>query len=446
MTVWNEAKQTIQLAIPIILGELSQMVLHIIDSAMVGTLTYNHLAASALVLSVVNIPFVAAIGLTFSISQLVALGNGKKDKQFVSHYFYNGVIQSCVVGLFISLLLVGGINILDHLRQDPVVVALAKPYMFYISISVIPMTLFMAFKQFADGLEHTKTAMYLSFMTIPINFFLNYLLIYGHWGFPRLELTGAGIATLITRVIQAIIMVMFILKSPLFASYLSDKTKEWKFHWGTQREHLKIGLPSSLQITMEVSAFAISGIIIGMISAKEQAAHQVALIIASVTFMVSFGFSQAGSIRVSNYFGQQNFAKIRLIGKSSIYTGLLYGLASLIGIASLNHYLPTLFNDNPDVVTIASGLLVLAAVFQISDSLQAVATGLLRGIKDLKFPAMVATLAYWVVGIPIGYYLAFHGQMNASGIWVGFIIGLTVSAVLLSFRFRYFIKKLMLNT
>lgn len=437
---WTEAKKTLQLALPIILGELSQMILHLIDSAMVGTVGYKHLAAAGLVFSVINIPFVLAIGLTFSISQMVSLASGKNDKQLVSHYFYNGIIQCAIAGLVISCLLFFSVDILDHLKQDPAVVALAKPFMQLISLSVFPMIIFMAFKQFADGLEHTKTAMFISFLALPINIFLNYLLIYGNWGFPRMELLGAGYATLITRCLVALILGIFILNSYKFHRFVAVKKRQWTLRRDTQKALLKIGVPSSLQITMEAGAFAISGILIGMISAKDQAAHQIALSIASFTFMVSLGLAQAGSIRTSNAFGQQNADKIRDIGVSNMVSSVIYGICCLTMFVLLRYWLPTFFSKEPEVITIAAGLLLWAAVFQISDSLQAISAGLLRGVKDVKVPTVIVAVAYWVIGIPVGYYLAFHGGMKASGIWIGFILGLTVSAILLTMRFMFFTK------
>jgi MATE family multidrug resistance protein len=437
----EEVKQTITLAIPIILGELAQMSLHLLDAAMVGALGYNHLAACGLVLSVINIPFVLAIGLTFSVSQLVSLAAGQHDKKLVSHYFYNGVLLCSFLGLILSLGLYFGVNILDYLKQDPEVVLLAKPFMKLMSISLFPMILFMTLKQFTDGLEFTKTAMILSFFALPINALLNFMLMFGYWGFPRLELVGAGYGTLITRILITLILAYIILYHKNFRKYVAVKSSQWKISWKAQKELLKIGIPSSMQVGMEASAFAISGIIIGMIGAKEQAAHQIALSIASFTFMVSMGLAHAGSIRTSNALGQRNNIKIRNIGISTIYAALIYGTFCLIVFMCFNNHLPKFFNDEVEVIEIAATLLFWAAIFQISDSVQAISAGLLRGIKDVKMPTVFIFIAYWVIGIPLGYYLAFYKGFGASGIWIGFILGLTTSAIFLSLRFLHLSKK-----
>ncbi len=436
-----QAKKTLNLAFPIILGELSQMFLHIIDTAMVGAVSYKHLAAAALVMSVMNIPFVFGIGITISVSQMVSMANGRKDGKLVSHYLFNGFWLCAISAVGISLGIELSKNILFHLDQDPEVATLALPYMQIMGWSVIPMLLFMALKQFTDGLEHTKTAMILSILAMPLNAFLNWLLVYGNWGFPRLELVGAGWGTLITRTLIFIVLGLIILYHSTFRRYIAVRSKEWKFKWQTLKELLGIGIPSSFQITMEAGAFAVSGILIGTIGAVEQASHQIALSLASLTFMVSMGLSQAGSILTSNAFGRNDWKAIRLIGKSTLIMALIYGTFCAIIFILFRHYLPFIFNDQKEVVSLSAYLLLFAALFQISDSTQSISAGLLRGIKDVKIPTYFIAIAYWAVGIPVGCLLAFHFKMGAAGIWTGFIVGLTFSAGFLSFRFRKMVRR-----
>ena len=438
----TQAKRTLNLAFPIILGEMAQMSLGIIDTAMVGAASYKQLAAGALVMSVMNIPFVFGIGITISVSQMVSMAHGRNDKKLVSHYLYNGFWLCTIAAVIIALGLEFGKNIILHLDQDPEVAQLALPYMQIMGWSVIPMLLFLALKQFTDGLEFTKTAMILSIGAIPLNVFLNWLLIYGNWGFPRLELVGAGWGTLITRVVIFIILGSIILYHETFRRYVAVRSVVWKLKWSTQKELLEIGIPSSFQITMEAGAFAISGILIGTIGAIEQAAHQIALGIASLTFMVSMGLSQAGSIRTSNAYGRKDLRAISDIGKSTIIMALIYGTICALLFIIFRRQLPYLFNDEYKVVSLAAYLLLFAAIFQISDSTQAISAGLLRGIKDVKVPTIFILVAYWIIGIPAGWVLAFHLKMGAAGIWVGFIIGLTFSAIFLSLRFK---KKGMLH-
>ncbi len=431
----QEAKHTIQLALPIVIGELAQMALHLIDAAMVGAISYKHLAASALVLNAMNIPFVLGIGMTISVSQMVSLAHGRRDTAGVSHYFFNGFLLCALTALIIAGLLVGGAPLLRRLGQDPDVVELALPFLRLMGISIIPMLLFMTLKQFADGLQYTKTAMVLSLAGMPLNIFLNWLLIFGNWGFPRLELVGAGWATLITRCLLFGVLGWVILRHRTFRRFMVFSKREWRLKRKTLGELLHIGIPSSLQIGMEAGAFAVSGIIIGTLGAIPQAAHQIALSCASFTFMVSMGLAQAGSIRVSNAYGAGDAKKIGLIGKSTLLTALAYGCFCALVFALFRQQLPRFFNDNPEVLSLASYLLLFAAIFQISDSTQAIGAGLLRGIKDVKLPTLFVGVAYWVVGIPLGYYFAFHLKWGASGMWLGFIAGLSFASLFLIGRF-----------
>ncbi len=432
----DQAKKTWKLAFPIILGEVAQMMLGIIDTAMVGAVNYKQLAAAALVMSVINIPYVFGIGITISVSQMVSMAHGRRDGKLVSHYLFNGFWLCAFSAIAISLVIELSRNILFHLDQDPEVARLALPYLEIMGLSVIPMILFLALKQFTDGLEFTKTAMILSLGALPLNAFLNWLFIYGNWGFPRMELIGAGWATLITRIFIFFVLGLIVLNHKTFRRYIAVRSIVWKLRWQTIKDLLHIGIPSSFQISMEAGAFAVSGILIGTLGAVEQAAHQIALSCASLTFMVSMGLSQAGSIRTSNSFGRNDKILIRIIGKSTLYMALIYGTLCAVTFIVLKNQLPLIFNSNTQVVQMASYLLLFAALFQISDSTQAVSAGLLRGIKDVKIPTIFIAIAYWAVGIPVGCLLAFYFKMGAAGIWMGFITGLTFSAAFLTFRFK----------
>ncbi len=441
MTLRKEASQTLRLAFPIIIGELAQMALHIIDSAMVGAIDYKQLAATALVINGVNIPFIFGIGMTISVSQMVSMANGRGDKRAVSHYLFNGFVLCAVTALVISLSLVAGKNFLRNLGQDPEVVEYAIPFLHLIALSLIPMLLFMTLKQFADGLEQTRLAMILSLLSMPVNIFMNWLLIYGNWGFPRLELVGAGWATLITRILMFIALLLVVVKGRHFRQYIALRKTEWHMNRKTLKELLGIGVPSSLQIGMEAGAFAVTGILIGTIGAVEQAAHQIALSCAAFTFMVSLGLSQAGSIRTSNSFGRGDWPKIAGIGKSTVMAAVGYGIFCALLFVLFRNQLPLLFTKNGEVQVMAAMLLLMAGIFQISDSTQAIGAGLLRGIKDVKTPTVLIGIAYWVIGIPAGYVFANVLKMGAMGMWLGLILGLTFASGFLQTRFFRMVKK-----
>lgn len=433
--MFKEFSKTLRIAIPLIISNISQMALGLIDSAMIGPIDYRQLAASSLVINVLAIPMVLGSGMNMAISPLVAMANGRHDVHRASKVLFNGFLLSTLTALIIVTVIVSTSGMLAHLGQDKTVVQFALPYYKVMTWSMIPMMMFSAAKQFSDGLEINKTAMVLSLASLPLNVFLNWVLIYGNLGAPRLELFGTGIATLITRVTITTILIVIILRHRLYKPYLAVRHEAWKLSAKTWRDLLNIGIPSSMQYGMESAAFSVSGIMIGWLGATAQAAHQIALNIASLTFMASLGLSLAGSIRVANAYGRSDKLQMRNIGTSTMVGGLAYGVVCGILFIVLKDYLPNVFTSNAGVAALASTLLVLGAFFQISDATQAIGVGLLRGFRDTKLPTVFVAIAYWVIGIPVGYYLAFKMNMGASGIWIGFIVGLTVSSLLLNARF-----------
>ena len=433
--MWKEFRKTLVIAGPIIIGNVSQIGLGLIDSAMIGAIDYKQLAASSLVLNVLAIPQVIGIGMTMAISPLVAMANGRNDVATASKVVYNGVALSTLTACIIAITMVACQRMLFHLGQDADVAAHALDYYVVMSWSLIPMMIYIAVKQFADALEFTRTAMLLSLLSLPLNAFLNWILIYGRFGTPRLELYGTGIATLITRIVIAVTLILVILKHKTFRPYIQARTNAWKLNWKMWRELLSLGIPSSLQYGMEAGAFAVSGIMIGWLGATAQAAHQIALNLASTTFMAALGLSMAGSIRVANAYGRNDKTGLRLIGKSTIVSGLAFGVLCAAMFIIFKDYLSLMFTNSTSVATLAAGLLVYGAIFQVSDATQAIGVGLLRGIKDVKMPTIYVAIAYWLIGIPIGYLLAFPFKLGAAGIWIGFVSGLTISSILLNARF-----------
>lgn len=440
-----EIKKTFSIAVPIILGNITQMVLGIIDAAMVGSINSLQIAAAALVNNVLAIPFTLGIGATLAISPLVAIAAGREDSKSASHYLFNGFLLCTLIALGIALGIHGGADILYHLGQEKAVADQAYSYLIIMGYSTLPMLMFLALKQFTDGLEYTRVAMTLSLLSIPLNVGLNYLFIFGKWGFPRWELYGAGIGTLITRTLILLAMILVIVKSEKFKIFINSRAETWKLRMQSWKELLEIGIPSSLQYAMESGAFAFSGIMVGWLGAKQLAAHQIALSIASLTFMISLGLSSAGSIRVSNAFGRGDIEKVRTIGFGVLWASFAYGILCALLFVIFKNQLPLFFNKELPVIRIASILLLWAAVFQISDSVQAIAVGLLRGVKDVRIPTAFVAIAYWVLGIPTGYYLAFVWNWDAIGIWIGFVIGLSCNALFLTLRFNKHTKELLKN-
>ncbi len=433
--MWQEVKRTLKLGWPIILGNLTQMALGVIDSAMVGAIHSTQLAASSFVNNLIGIPLIVGMGMCMAISPLVAAAQGEGDNDKPLRILYNGFWVVGIVAILMATGLTVGIDIVDHMGQDEIVATLARPYLIWMAWGMLPMVFFLAIKQFADGLGYTRVAMYISLSALPINVLLNYAFIYGHWGAPRMELAGAGVGTLISRSIIMLAMGFFVMKARIFAPFRQNITDQLRLRMDRIRDIIRIGIPSSMQYGMESAAFAVSGIMAGWLGYIQQAAHQIAIHLAALSFMIPLGISAAGSIRVAFAYGKKNWAHARKIGTSTIAMAGTYGVLCGTFFILFRHQLPYLFNDEVPVIAYATQLLFLAAVFQISDSVQAIGVGLLRGLQDVKIPTYLVAIAYWVIGIPLGTFLAFKLNWDVSGIWIGLVTGLSFSAVFLSLRF-----------
>lgn len=259
----------------------------------------------------------------------------------------------------------------------------------------------------------------------------------GNLDFPRMELDGAGLATFISRLLLFIVIIFLVVYKSAYKPYLQHVKQAFLLKVDGIKEILRVGVPSAVQYGMEAGAFAVSGVMSGWLGYIQQAAHQIALNMAAITYMVSLGISSAGSIRVANARGQGNVEQVKKIGYSNFTMAAVYGLICAFILFLGRNMLPQLFNNEMEVLTYTTGLMILAGIFQISDSTQAVGIGLLRGVQDMKIPTFIVLLAYWIVGIPVGYFLAFQLKWEVYGLWVGFIVGLSSSALLLFFRFRH---------
>ena len=426
---------------PIILANLSQMALGIIDNAMVGAIHSSQLAAASFVLNLIVIPLVFGFGISMAVSPLVAAAEGEDDVDRPIKILYNAIWIVVVLMLVLSVIMTFVTNYMHLMGQDDIVVQHARPYYLWMVWSLLPMTLFITIKQFADGLEQTRIGMYLSLASLPINVLLNYAFIFGHFGAPRMELEGAGVGTMFTRILVALVMAWIVFKGKSFKKYRSDLSAQLKLNKQYIKDVIRIGVPSSLQYGMEAGAFAVAGIIVGWLGYVQQAAHQIALSVASLTFMVSIGISMAGSIRTAYAFGKKDWQNVKEVGTSTLWIAGIYGTLCAVFFILFKNIIPYAFNDELPVVEYAALLMILAAAFQISDSVQAVGVGLLRGIQDVKIPTFYVAISYWVVGIPASLFFGFQLNMEVTGIWIGLVLGLTVSSVLQTVRFNKITNK-----
>jgi MATE family multidrug resistance protein len=440
MTIKDHFKITFRLALPVVLSQLGQVSVGVADSMMVGRLGAVELAAASLANSIFFVLLMFGMGISMGITPLVSIAEGKGKMKRISSLFQHGLwinIVTAILLILIILMLSQGLHFLDQPKE---VVQITIPYLLIITASMLPFMIFQTFKQFAEGLSQTKQAMYVTIFCNLVNVFLNWVLIYGKLGAPELGLNGAGIATLISRVLMPIMMGWYVIRSKRYRQFdLQLGIKKLRFFMINRI--LKIGLPTGFQYIFEVSAFSAAAIMMGWIGVNSLAGHQIALNLASISYMMAAGLSTAGMIRVSNQIGKGNQKAMRESGMVVFGMVLVFMFTCAVIFVVFRYTLPTFYIDDTEVIQISASLLVIAGLFQLSDGVQVVGLGVLRGMEDVKFPTIITLIAYWVLGLPLGYFLAFELEMGAEGIWYGLLIGLSITAVVLFFRFNMLSKK-----
>lgn len=440
MAVREQVKTTFLLAYPVMLSQLGQVSVGVADSMMVGRLGALELAASSLANSIFFVIFMFGIGISMGLTPLVskAYGNGKTNQ--ISRLFSN----SLLINFFASLLMLGLVLLfsrnLNFLNQPEEVEALALPFLLIITASLVPLMLFQTFKQFVEGLSQTKQAMFITIAANLVNVFLNWLLIWGNWGFPELGFLGAAWATLISRVLMVVLMATYVLTSKRYRNF-EIQILRFKPNWTLCKRILKIGIPTGFQFIFEVSAFSAAAIMMGWIGVNALAGHQIALNLASISYMMATGLATAGMIRVSHYIGKEDYKGMREAGMVAFGMVAAFMFVCALLFFVLRFSLPMLYIDDPQVISLAASLLVLAGLFQLSDGIQVVGLGVLRGLEDVKVPTIVTFLAYWGLGLPLGYLLAFTMGFAEKGIWIGLLVGLTLTAGMLLYRFDRLSKR-----
>jgi len=417
---------------------------------MVGQLGTAELAAVSLGNSFVFIAMALGIGFSTAITPLVAEADGENNIEKGKEAFNHGLFLCTILGLVLFLMILAIKPLMYRMGQPEEVVKLAMPYLDLAAFSLIPLIMFQAFKQFTDGLSQTKYAMWATILANVINVILNYLLIFGKFGFPELGIVGAAIGTLISRIGMLIFLALILRSKDKFKPYVE------RFKWrNIKKKVLKkiidLGFPSALQMLFEVVIFTAAVWLSGSLGKNPQAANQIALNLSSMTFMIAIGLGVAAMIRIGNQKGLKNFKELRRIAFSifllTIFIEFIFALLFLI----FHKELPKLYLDQNDllneldnfeVIAIAAKLLLVAAIFQISDGVQVVVLGALRGLQDVKIPTFITFIAYWMIGLPICYFLGKEEVLGSVGIWIGLLAGLTSSAIMLYIRFNYLTKQL----
>lgn len=437
----EEILNTFKLAYPVIIGQLGIIMMGVVDSMMVGQLGPIPLAAASLGNSLIFIILIIGIGSSIVVSPLVAILVGAKRYDECGIYFRQSLFVNILMSFMMIMIILVGVNFIYLLNQPDEIIELTITYMVIVGLSAFPLMIYQTYKQFIEGLSVMKPAMVISLLANIINAFANWILIFGKFGFPELGIAGAAWATFASRVFMAFAMMFYVMINSRFKQY------DVNFHFrGLDFKVIKkivsLGLPSGFQYFFEVGAFSFAVIMIGWIGANELAAHQIAINLASISFMAVLGISQAASIRVGNAMGEQSIYKIRKAGFTGIFLGASTMFLAGVTFIILNEFLPKLYISDKNVIEIASRLIIIAALFQLSDGTQAVGIGVLRGLTDIKGPTIITFVAYWVISLPIAYLLAFNFNLGVDGVWYGLLIGLTASAIMLTARFNYKSKHL----
>jgi MATE family multidrug resistance protein len=439
--LFQHIRETASIAWPVIMGQLGHMVIGTADTIMIGGMGSRELSAASIANGIFFLVAVVGIGVAVVISPLTAqvLGAGK-GREALSLRLHQGLIVAIFISIVSILLLFGGIAAIPHLRQQPETVPLAQSYLMILTASLPSMMIYLAFKHFLDGFESTRPGMVVMAVMVLANVGLNWLLIHGHWGMPKLGLDGAGYATLISRVLGMFLIGFYVAFSKPFGQYF-QMSQLFKPNWKEIKEILGIGLPSGFQYFFEVGSFSGAVLLAGYISKEAQSAHQIAIQIASVTYMFYMGIASAVSIRVGNALGRRDFPAIKLATKAAIICGLACVVVFVSLMVGLHKVLPQLYIQEPDVILMASAMLFIAAVFQFFDGMQAIIMGVLRGISDVNVPLGITFIAYWLIGLPCAWVFSLVLDWGTQGIWYGLTLGLAFSALMLALRMRRQLRK-----
>ena len=437
----KDFRLNLKLALPLMASQLGQVVVNFVDNIMVAKLGPAALAGVSFANALYAICLVFGIGISFALPPLISEAQGAVDDRRILSYFKHSLIVNLAFGVFSMILLIAFIPFMKYLGQDPEIIPHAADYMYYSALGMIPFMIFQTLRCYSDGLSETLPSMIIIILGNLLNVILNYLLIFGHWGLPEMGTAGAALSSLISRVFMVFgILIIFRHWKNLWI-YLSEvRFNMYKSSYF--KKILSLGIPSSFQMTFELTAFSAAAIIMGFIGKIEQASHQIAINLASITFMIATGLAMASTIRVGNQLGKGNISKVKDAGYSAMIQITIFMIVAAIGFVLARHLLPTIYMDNAEVISIAAYLLLAAAIFQIPDGIQVITLSALRGLQDVKVPTFITFLSYWLLGIPCSYILAITLEWGPIGVWIGLILGLTISAIFLSYRFKMLTDKL----
>jgi MATE family multidrug resistance protein len=432
-----ELIETLRLAAPMALTQLSQIAMMTTDLAFIGRLGGDAIAAAALAGTIYFVSFTFGMGLMSAVAPLAAQAFGAGDAPLVRRSLHAGLWAGLMVALPIMAFPLQGETILLALGQAREPARLAQNYMFGLAWGVAPALWFMALRSFMGAVNRPEPVLWITLAAIPINALLVYPLLYGAWGLPALGLFGAGLATSLVNLGSFLAGLWFTTrKAPLRDYHVLARL--WRIDWSLMRQILVIGAPMSLAFLLEYGLFSTAALLMGLIGTAPLAAHQVALQIVAILYMIPYGISMAATVRVGHAAGRHDAYGVRRAGLTAIAIGVALAAVLTVAVVGARLTIAQFFlgrGEDDATVTLATTLLVIGATFFITDALQTVTNGALRGIKDTRIPLLFATIGYWLVGFPASYALGFHTPLGAAGIWVGLSIGTATHATLLILRF-----------
>ncbi|HEV7348359.1 MATE family efflux transporter [Telluribacter sp.] len=436
----RDIQQTVQLSIPIVVAQLGVVLMGVTDNLMIGRiLGAVPLGAAGIANSVTFLIGSIGVGGLSIVSALVSQAYGKGQKEEINRLFRAGIQVAWLLGAVLGVISLLAAWQFEIFRQTPDVTRLARPVIVILTLSNVPLLFFIAVRQLCDGLSRPTVAMYITMSALVLNALLNYVLI------KAMGLNGAAVGTLLSRLFMAVAIWFYIKRDVFFRPYLTAAAVLAPLRV-LRAKILRLGLPGGFQFFFEIAAFSLAVIMIGWLGEPQLAAHQIAINMASTTYMMATGIAAAGSIRVGMAVGQRSRSAVQRAGTAAfLLVTAFMGLCCLLFLTA-NDWLVSLYiRDNAQVATIAAGLVIIAGFFQLSDGIQVVGLGTLRGIADVNVPTVITLFAYWGLALPLSYVLAFPLGMDVTGIWIGLSVGLTASALLLTVRFYKKLKRISLD-
>ena len=435
-----ESKKTIRLAIPLMLAQVGQILIHLVDAMMVGRLGVTPVAAGGFASNLVNFPMIIGLGLCTSVQILVAQSFGRKDLEKSFSVLKHGIWSACAYALILAFVIIPILPLFYKFGQPAHVVAEAEGYVVLLVWSILPILFYQCLRNFYDAQNRAWIPFAVFSIGFILNVILNWLLIYGNWGFPQMGLNGAGVSTFFSRLAMALILLGL-----LFYHFPILKTKSLRklvdFHYPTLLNILALGIPTGLQIMASFGFIAFGTIMIGWLGAPSIAANHIALQWIALVFMVPLGLSFATTIRIGAAYGKESVNEIYMISRSSLINAALFMAVFAMITFTFRYAIPRIFISETEVIAIAAQLLMVAALSQVLDGIQINAMGALRGLSDVNVPTVIVYFTSWVIGFPACYFLAFKFHFGAIGIWLGLLIGIASSAILLSSRLNWNVKR-----